>query len=201
MIIHDTIEQGTPEWHELRAGVPTASNFGKIIDSKGKKSSSYKGYFYKLVGERLLGRTEEGFKNEWMERGNELESEARELYEFISGPVTQVGFVSVDDPICGCSPDGLVGEDGGIEIKCPSLSVHMKYLMSGRLPAEYHRQVHGSMYVTGRDWWDFMSYYPGLDPFILRVHKDQEFNEMLEGALKKINEEVEGAITIIRSNP
>lgn len=196
-IIND-IEQGSPEWHAIRAGIPTASSFGKIVKANGSKSDQAKTYIYQLAGERLLGRTEEGYKSEWMERGNEVEGEARALYEFISGnDVDQVGFIKMDEPSCGCSPDGLIGEDGGLEIKCPKLSTHIKYALAGKLPSDYHRQVMGSLFVSGRKWWDFMSYYPGLDPFIIRVYPDQAFFDMLRQALVDINDKVDEACNML----
>ena len=201
MIIYDEIEQGTPEWYAARAGIPTASNFGKIIKANGSFSSSCKDYVNQLVGERLLWHTEESYKNEWMQRGIDIEGEARELYEFTRDvEVKQVGFITKENPQCGCSPDGLVGDDGGLEIKCPKLSTHIKYLRSGKLPAEYHRQVHGSLYVTGRKWWDFMSYYPGIKPFIIRVQRDDEFNQLLEMAIGEIVGQIENAVSDIEAD-
>lgn len=201
MKIFSDIEQGTAEWHAIRAGVPTASNFGKIVKANGSKSDQAKTYIHQLVGERLLGRTEEGFKSEWMERGNEVEGEARALYEFISGnDVDQVGFIKMDNPLCGCSPDGLIGADGGLEIKCPKLSTHINYALGGKLPSDYHRQVMGSLFVSGRKWWDFMSYYPGLDPFVIRVYPDQAFFGMLRQALVDINNKVDEACNMLINN-
>lgn len=198
MKIFNNIDQGTPEWHAIRAGIPTASNFDKIIKANGSRSDQAKTYIHQLVGERLLGHAEDGFKSEWMERGTELESEARALYEFISGnDVCQVGFMRLGYPSCGCSPDGLVGDDGGLEIKCPKLSTHIKYALSGKLPSDYHRQVMGSLFVSGRKWWDFMSYYPGLDPFIVRVYPDQAFFGMLRQALVDINNNVDEACNLL----
>jgi putative phage-type endonuclease len=189
MIINNNIEQGSPEWFAIRAGIPTASCFSKIVTSTGAISKSIKDYAMQLAGEKIIGTPEQpGFKSHWMERGNEVEGEAREYYEFIKDvKVNEVGFVSLDDPMCGGSPDGLVGNDGGLEIKCPKLSTHVKYLIAGKLPAEYHRQVHGYLFVTGLDWWDFMSYYPGMKEFIIRVYRDDEFNKMLAVGINTVN--------------
>lgn len=198
MKIINNIEQGSPEWHAIRAGIPTASNFGKIVKANGSKSDQAKTYIHQLAGERLLGRTEEGFRSEWMDRGREIENEARLLYEFKNScDVDQVGFIKMDEPLCGCSPDGLIGEDGGLEIKCPKLSTHIKYALAGKLPSDYHRQVMGSLFVSGRKWWDFMSYYPGLDPFIIRVYPDQAFFGMLRQALVDINDKVDEACNLL----
>jgi hypothetical protein len=185
-------DQGSTEWHGIRAGIPTTSEFSKIIKANGSTSDQVRNYSYQLVGERLLGRTEEGFKSDWMNRGTEMESEARELYEFLTDTkVDQVGFFRREKPDCGCSPDGLISEDGGLELKCPKLSTHIKYLRIGKLPAEYHRQVHGSLFVTGRAWWDFMSYYPGIKPFIIRVYPDKIFMDSLHMAIEELNKSVD----------
>lgn len=194
MKIYDKIEQGSDEWHSIRTGVPTASNFDKILKMNGEKSDSLKTYIHQLVGEKMLGKTEDGFQSEWMQRGNDIEAEARLLYELRSGyNVDQVGFIKLDNPLCGCSPDGLIDDDGGLEIKCPKLSTHIKYSLAGKLPSEYHRQVMGSLFISGRKWWDFMSYYPGIDPFIIRVYPDQSFFGMMKQAIIDINNKVEEA--------
>lgn len=201
MKIYDGLEQGTNEWHAVKSGLPTASNFDKILTAKGEKSKSIKTYIYQLVGERILGRTEEGFKSDWMERGNEIEDEARSLYEFkTDNNVDQVGFIRIEKPLCGGSPDGLVGDDGGLEIKCPKLSTHIKYALAGKLPSEYHRQVMGYLFITGRAWWDFMSYYPGVDPFIIRVYPDKAFFEMLKISLIDINHQINDAYNLLMKN-
>lgn len=192
------MEQGSPEWHAVRAGIATASNFDKVITAAGKPSKQLSTYINQLVGESLLGRTEEGFKNHWTDRGHEVESEAREYYEFQNDvEVEQVGFITIDDPLCGCSPDGLIGSDGGFEIKCPKLSTHIEYLTKGKLPSKYHRQVQGSLFVTGRKWWDFMSYYPGLNDLTIRVYPDKEFHAHLKFAIENLNKEVKRIIKAI----
>jgi predicted phage-related endonuclease len=119
-----------------------------------------------------------------MARGVELEPEARELFEFNTGiEVTQVGICRHDSGLFSCSPDGLIGDFSGLEIKCPSMAVHVEYLLGGKVPADYYQQVHGSMLVTGRKEWFFMSYYPGLKPFIFKEKIDVEFCEKLEAEL------------------
>ena len=175
--------QGTPEWFEVRRGIPSASNFDKIVTSKGIASKSATKYMYKLAGEYVSGYNEESYQNMAMIRGSELEAEARELYELIHNvEVKQVGFCLSDG--YGCSPDGLVGDDGQIEIKCPSASVHVEYLLKGVLPTTYFQQVHGSLLVTGRKWCDFVSYYPGIKPLIVRVNKNTSFTALLSNELK-----------------
>jgi len=176
MIIVNDIEQGSPEWFAARAGVPSASCFDKIVTSKGVRSKSRKDYLYTLAGERILGTKAETFQSAAMERGIEMEEEARLFYELTSGvEVQQVGLVYRNDKkLFSCSPDGLMGNKG-IEIKCPSLHTHVGYLLADKLPTKYVQQVQGSMLVTGFDSWVFMSYYPGMPTLIIEVERDADF--------------------------
>lgn len=175
-------EQGSPEWFQARCGVPSASSFDKIVDISGNPSKQRKKYLYQLAGEIITGKQEETYQNSAMLRGKELEAEARSLYELTSGAsVKQVGFCLGDG--YGCSPDGLIGEDGGVEIKCPMMATHVGYLLNGELPSDYFQQVQGSILITGRKWWDFVSYYPAMKPLIVRVNPDKKFLEKLESEL------------------
>ena len=176
-------QQGTPEWYAARCGRPTASSFDKILTSKGEPSKQRTKYLYQLAGETITGKPEESYSNGAMQRGQELEAEARNFYELVTGDtVQQVGFCLSDG--YGCSPDGLVGEKGGLEIKCPSIAVHVSYLLDGKLPIEYFQQVQGNLLVTGREWWDFVSYYPGIKPLLIRVERDHGFINLLRKELE-----------------
>jgi putative phage-type endonuclease len=152
MIVLD-IEQGTEEWQKARLGIPTASNFDKIVTTKGDLSKQSKKYLYTLASEQVTGVKEEGYTNGVMQRGNELEQEARDFYELTqSATIEKVGFVYSDESkSVGASPDGFVGEEGGIEIKCPLAHTHVGYLLGKKLPTEYIQQVQGNLFVTGRD--------------------------------------------------
>lgn len=207
MIIETAFEQGTPEWFAARAGIPSASNFSKIVTSTGAKSKSVTGYVYELAGERLLGTKPEGYTNAAMERGIELESEARAAYEMLFDvDVQEVAMCYKDgEKRFSCSPDGLVEPRiktmdyyGGIEIKCPNLNTHIEYLYKGVLPAKYVAQVQGSLYITGCEYWDFVSYFPGVDLFCVRVYPDQKFHELLEAALLELCERVNMVVEEIR---
>ena len=191
--IYIDVEQGSPEWHSIRCGLPSASKFNSVVTSTGAASRQIKKYLYQLAGERLLGFSPDGYQSDAMLRGQELEAEARESYEFITeDEVQQVGFCFKDErKRYGCSPDGIIGEKGGLEIKCPTLPVAVEYLDKGVLPTTYVQQVQGSMLVTGRKWWDFMSYYPGLSPLILRVERDEKFIALLESQLSVFCEQLE----------
>lgn len=184
-MIIETFAQGSPEWFSARAGIPTASNFDKIVTSTGAPSKSAQTYMYQLAGESLAGVKTETFKNAAMERGSEMEAEARQMLEIIYGKILQVGLCYYDDKKeFACSPDGLgdgiSSQLGGYEIKCPLIHTHVKYLLEKRLPVEYVQQVQGSMLVTGLDQWIFCSYYPGLKPLILTIDRDAKFISLLK---------------------
>ena len=193
MIILD-VPQLSDEWFSARVGVPSASNFDKIITMSGKPSTQRQKYLYQLAGEKVTGCKEESYQNAAMLRGIELEPEARNWYEWHTGnDVTEVGLCYLDDnKNVSCSPDGLIGEAGGLEIKCPSLSVHAEYLYSGKIPATYYQQVQGSLYVTSRKWWDFLSYYPGkINSLLVTVERDEKFITKLADELEKFNLELD----------
>ena len=194
IILND--EQGSPEWLASRLGRPSASMFGKLITGSGKPSSSAESYINEMIAERLTGRSKPFFTNEHMERGTALEPEAREAYEFITDfEVVETGFILDDSEEFGCSPDGLVSTDGGLEIKCPSDSVHVSYLRAGKVPAKYYQQVQGCLWITGREWWDFMSYHPEMPHLLVRAHRNEKYieamAEQVEKAVKTIVEETE----------
>jgi len=197
MIVHDVI-QGSQEWLDIRVGVITASEFNKVLTPKTKKlSEQAKSIERKIAAQRLIEEDEvEFFGNAWTDRGNEYEDEAVSLYEILKECEAQkVGFITNDDLTIGCSPDRLIGEDGGLEIKCPSAHNHINFLLDKNVEEEYRCQVQGCLMVTGRKWWDVMSYHPKLPPVIKRVERDEEFinalSEALEQLLININETIE----------
>ena len=185
------LEQQTDEWHRLRAGVATASNFDKLITPTGKPSSQIDSYASQLVAEALMGHTISLEQTAWMQRGVELETEARAYYELTAGiDVEQIGFVLSDDGTVGCSPDGLVSSDGLVEIKCPAPHTHIDYLLGGELPGKYRAQVQGQLWLTEREWCDFVSYHPELPALIVRVKRDNEYIAALEQAAIQLSEKV-----------
>jgi len=178
------MEQRSPEWFAARCGIPTASSFNKIITSTGRPSKTAITYMYELLAD-WLGAEKEQFQTEWMTRGTAMEPEAIAFYEFETGlDVQPIGFITALDGLVGCSPDGMT-EHKGLELKCPKASTHVKYLLSGKCPAEYVPQVQGSMWVAEKDEWDFMSYHPDLDPLLITVKRDDEFIDALEVQVKK----------------
>ena len=181
MVILDSFPQCSEQWFIEKAGKPGSSSFSKIVTTKGAPSKSAQDYIHQLAGEAIIGRQEEGYTNYAMEAGIAREAESRALFELLHGvEVKQVGLVYRDESRSVlCSPDGLM-DDCGLELKNPLLKTHVKYLLAGTLPSEYYQQVHGSMFVTGLKSWFFMSYYPGLPPFILKVARDEDFISKLE---------------------
>lgn len=180
--------QYSEEWWKTRKGVPTASNFGKVFTAKTMKpSASQDDYIAELIADRVDTTPPEFIAQDItpdMMHGLETEGEARAFYAMDRDvDVDEVGFCLTDDGRFGCSPDGLVGDDGGLELKCPQLKTQVKYLLAGGLPDEYRGQVHGSLIVTGRAWWDFLSYAPGLPPLLLRVEPDA-YTKALAAALE-----------------
>jgi len=157
--------------------------FSKIITATGKASTSADGYMNQLLAEWLVGSPVDQVEaNYWMEQGTERESEARALYSLITdNDVSEVGFCFKDDRrLSGCSPDGLIGEDGMVEIKSPKASTLVGYHLDGKLPNTYKPQVHGQLWVTGREWCDFFVYHPDMQPFMLHVERDEKYIIALE---------------------
>lgn len=180
------LEQGSDEWLKVRLGIPTTSNFGKIITPTGKKSDQYEGYLNELLGQLLAGKLEPQVKNAAMLRGNELEPYAVEYYEYHYGyRCKEVGFVTTKDGRIGCSPDRLIGQDGLLEVKCPMYKQHIKNLRSGVIDMKYYPQVQGQLLLTKRKWCDWMSYHPDIPASVVRVERDEEYLEKLKEYLNE----------------
>ena len=184
-IIIDSFDQKSPEWMAARAGNPGASSISKIITTKGEVSKSREDYLYQLAGEKITGKCEEGFQTQAMLNGCEREDAARALFEMIYGvEVRQAALVYKDEfKLFHCSPDGLVGENAILELKNPMLKTHVKYLLDGKLPADYFGQCMMSLYVTEREFCYFMSAYEGMPPFILEVRRDERYIALLAKTL------------------
>jgi len=187
-VIHLPAKQGSPEWFALRLGIPTASCFDKIITPKQRKASaSQTKYLCQKVSERLFGVTADGTDTDFMARGRELEQSAATAYEFEREVETTVaGFCLDDERRYGCSPDRLVGEDGGIQIKCLSEAEHIRALLfPDTMEVEHGPQCHGEMLVTGRLWWDLVFYNPVLPMKVVRIMHDPEYEVDLKAELDK----------------
>jgi hypothetical protein len=183
VILHNVL-QGTTEWLSIRAGIPTASQFDKIITPKGKASTQAEKYLHKLLAERMMGRPVVEHVSYWMGRGNQMEAEAVAYYEGVRDLDTErVGFVTNDERTIGASPDRFVGADGLLEIKVPAEHTHVAYLLTKAVDAEYYPQVQGQLWVTGRQWSDILSYHPEMPPALIRVARDEAFITSLAAAV------------------
>lgn len=180
-------EQRSDEWYRLRLGVATASDFNKLITPGGKpaKGDTTRAYMYRLISQRLIQRDEDAMivPTLAMERGAVMEADAVDFYHLMGEESKPVGFVLADNGLYGCSPDRLVGEDGILEIKCPTAAVHTGYLDRGEIEESYWPQVQGQLYVTGRKWSDWMSYHPEIRPVIVRTERDEDYISKLAEAL------------------
>ena len=203
MIIH-TCLQGSPEWAQLRVGVATASEFSRLVTGTGAPSKSLSGYARELAAELFAGKSLDAFDgNAWMLRGKEKEAEAIELYEFTNDVTVQrVGFITNDENTAGCSPDGLVGDDGGLEIKCLKAESHIEVVQyhqkHGRCPPKYLPQVQGCLLISGRKAWWQMFYHPDLPPLIVRNEPDLEWQEKLKAALTQVITERDAILAQMR---
>lgn len=186
MIVHENLEQGSEEWLKIRKGRATASQANLVLTPTGKPSASRIKYMRKLARECACYDPLEWIGNKATDWGNDHEAEARGVFQEKTGIIVdEVGFCTREDDIIGFSPDGLIqGTEGwleGLEIKCPAPDKHVEYLLEGELPSEYKLQIHWSLAASGLQAWWFMSYFPGLNPFIIRVEAD-EFTEKVKTA-------------------
>lgn len=194
MIILDKLIQGSDEWLQARCGVISASCFNKIITPTGKATTgkTRQDYMLDLIHEQITKTPIESFSNATMQRGNDLEPEARESFEFINDiVVNEVGIIYQDETkIISCSPDGLIGKSQGIEIKCPLHRVHLSTLKSQSMPSCHIQQVQGCMMVSGRSQWWFVSYHPQHKPFITIINRDDDYIAKLEKAISDFNNDL-----------
>lgn len=200
--IHEQIEQGSIEWLRLRIGRVTASELDNLISPewKARTGETPKTYLCTKVAEAYRGDILPNTGSWSTEQGSILEDEAVPWYELeFDETVRRVGFVEGDGNRCGCSPDGLLGEDGGIEIKCPSAPVHVKYLLADVLPKDYVAQVHMSMFVTGRKWWRFVSYRRRFPALVLTIERDEEICAKIQDVLTKFYADFDAAMAKLKS--
>jgi hypothetical protein len=196
MIIYN-IDQQSDAWFNIKAGKVSGTSFATLVS--GESTAGYKGLLNRLTAEIITEKPDErdqGYSNTMMEESLEMEEDAITEYEYWMGvEVNQVGFVTPDADHefaewIGVSPDGLIDNENriyrGLEIKCPLAKTHIGYIEANKLPIEYRHQVQGSLFVTGLPYWDFMSYYPGMKPFIIRVEPDKELHEQYTERLRKL---------------
>ena len=192
-------EQNTPDWYQARIGLPTASAFSKLLTSTGKPSKQANTYAKKLAAELYAGKPLDVYTNGNMERGHEQEDEARDLYALTYGvTVEQIGFVTTDDGTAGCSPDGLTGDKGMVEIKSRKAEIQVETLLAGKPPTENIAQMQGQMWICGRQWCDYVSYHPDLPLFVFRVDFDPGFAASLLIAIRQVITERDKYLSAIK---
>lgn len=199
--------QGSPEWLDARCGKVTASRVADILAVKrdGKPTAERERYLMELVGERLTGLTTQHYLTGPMLDGSEREPQAADAYAFLHGvEVERVGFV--DHPtiaMAGASPDRLVGADGLVEFKCPTLRTHLETLLAGEIPEDHRPQMRWQMACTGRTWCDFASWHPSVPPalrlWVKRLHRDEAQIAKDEEAVRTFLGEVEARVSRLQA--
>lgn len=200
------MQQRTAEWFQARLGKVTASNINNIVDKKanGSPTTKYEEYKIKLITERLTGKTVSSYETHAMRWGNEHEDRAIEEYSFIyDTPVTRCGFIPHPTiEMAGASPDGLIGDDGLVEVKCPQETTHVRFWRDGKIRPEYILQMQFQMACTERKWCDFVSFNPlftdqatHLRVKALRIPRDEEqierINKAVEAFLAEIKQDMQ----------
>lgn len=193
-------EQGTEEWHLARAGIPTASMFATVMASGrgGGESKTRAKYMRQLAGEVITGRPMESYSNAHMERGHEMEPEARELYAFATDTVPeQVGFIRNVQK--GCSPDSLIGANGMLEIKSKLPDLVIECWERGDFPPEHRAQCQGALWVAEREWIDIVVYWPAMPVFIKRAYRDEPYIAEMSKAVDQFNDELSALVERVRA--
>lgn len=199
-IIHN-MEQGTPEWLSLRLGKVTASRFKDVMTNGrgGAPSKTAESYMIELAIEKVTGNSLPFFENDAMRHGTETEPQARAMYEVLSGnEVSEVAFIEHNEFV-GVSPDGLVGNDGLLEIKCPNTKTQVeRFLKEIGLPSDYKWQVHGQIWVAEREWCDFLSFDDRIDTaaqyLCTRVYRDDALIKELSDRVERFSGELQDMI-------
>lgn len=192
-------EQNSPEWLAARAGIPTASEFHTVLASGkgGGESKTRKTYLYKLAGEIITGKITEGYTNANMERGHEMEGDARNLYCFLNdADAARVGFIRNGQK--GCSPDSLIGEKGILEIKSKFPHLLIETILKDQFPPEHKAQCQGALWVAEREWIDIVVYWPDLPLFVKRAYRDEAYIASIATAVKQFNEELAEIVEKVR---
>ena len=192
MIVHAEVIQGSQEWLRLRSGIPTSSQFDKILTAGGKPSTQAKGYLHTLLAERIMGHPTIEAVSTWMSRGSSLEAEAVSFYENIREIDTvKVGFITNDAGSIGASPDRLVGDCGLLEIKVPKEGTHVIYLLGGGISDAYKCQVQGQLWIAEKQWSDTLSFHPEMPPALVRCDRDDAFISLIAAAVTAFSDTLE----------
>ena len=198
-IFHD-VAQYSEAYDRLKLGIPTSSNFHKIITPQGKPSKRWREYACLLIAERILQRKIELYHSPAMERGLIVEADAADWYEFDQDVTVQrVGFITDDAHTVGCSPDRRVGDDGLLEIKAPLPHTQVEYWLSGEVNERFWPQLQGQLYISQRSWVDIVCWHDVLPKLVMRVEPDEAFIKALDRELKIFNNFIECVMEKIRA--
>jgi len=192
-------EQGSEAWYECRRGLATASEFQTLLMSGrgGGESKTRATYMKKLAGEIITGEPMEHFSNGYTDRGHAMEDEARQMYAFAhDAEIQQIGFVRNGRK--GCSPDSLVGADGGVEIKTKAPHILIDVLDKGEVPNEHMAQLQGFLWVCEREWVDLVCYWPKMPLFVKRITRDEVYIAKLMRAVDEFNEELDSLVEKVK---
>jgi hypothetical protein len=199
MPIYHDVPQYSEEYDRLRLGIPTSSNFHKIITPQGKPSKQWREYACLLIAERILQHKIEFYSSPEMERGLIVEAEAADWYEFDRDVALQrIGLITNNGRTMGCSPDRLVGDDGLLEIKAPLPQTQVEYWISGELSERFRPQLQGQLYVSQRSWVDILCWHDVLPKLVRRVEPDEKFMAALDRELRIFNYFLERVMEKIR---
>jgi hypothetical protein len=196
-------EQGSEDWYRARMGIPTASEFASILaKARDKKSPGQmrKTYLRKLAGEIVSGDPMTSYTNAHMERGKELEFEAREAYCILTdNECRQVGFLRNEEVNAGCSPDSLIGEAGMLEIKTALDHIAIEKIEADKFPPEHMAQCQGALWISARDWIDITVYAkPSIPLFIKRAQRDEAYIKTLADEVARFNEDLADLVERVR---
>ncbi len=193
------VEQGSAEWFQARAGIPTASEFSTVMASGkgGAESKTRKTYMLKLAGELITGEVLEGYSNAHTERGHEMEPDARNMYALMTDNTPElVGFIRNGGK--GASPDALIGENGLLELKTKLPHLLIEILIRGEFPAEHKAQCQGALWVAEREWIDLAIYWPKLPLFVKRAYRDEAYIANLSSEVDRFNDELARVVDYVR---
>ena len=199
-IIHRDVAQYSEEYDRLKIGIPTSSNFHKIITPQGKPSKQWREYACVLIAERILQRKIEFYRSPAMEWGLIAEAEAADWYEFDQDVTVQrVGFITDDNHTVGCSPDRLVGDEGLLEIKAPLPHTQVEYWISGEIHERFRPQLQGQLFVSQRSWVDILCWHDVLPKVVMRIDPDEKFIKALDHELQIFNYFIDRVMEKIRA--
>lgn len=188
-------DQNSPEWYAARCGIPTASNFATVM-AKGE-GKTRRTYMLKLAGEIITGEPNESYSNAHMERGHELEPEARSQYAFMTGADLElVGFIRNGQK--GASPDALIGANGIGEFKTKLPHILIEVLLKDQFPPEHRAQCQGALWVAEREWVDIACYWPKMPLFVKREYRNEAYIKQIADEVDRFNDELAKTVELVR---